>query len=457
MNHACVRSLTSAGLIPGTLLLWACQPHSLKPGTPDNPDDPVDTAPADTAPEDTAPIDTGAPFAWCGDGAVDAGESCDDANNLGGDGCTSTCAVETGAPETEPNDEPETATDLMGGTLLNGGLPAGDVDCWSYGVPVCGAVAVTQQAPCTSSLALTVYDAHGGVVAVGDVDDSGCIGLDPADQPGARWMEGGDYAICVSAIAGAEVPDYAIALASPDSASSGTASGSDLDADGVPDSCDADDDDDGVDDGSDNCPNVSNGPDTAAFALSAEGFVTDWLTAGPFTGDATTGGCRPSEVARVGEDGAFAPALLSPAGEAFWIANFSGNALDLTSDYAYVAAPREAYAFVYLYAATSQTATLSVGADDGAFVWWNGARVIDEATCQGVNTDQFQAAVTVQAGVNTLLLKVYDQGGGWGLIARLFDSGGAPITSLVPQLGADPGWRPDQTDTDGDGIGDACE
>ena len=60
-------------------------------------------------------------------------------------------------------------------------------------------------------------------------------------------------------------------------------------------------------------------------------------------------------------------------------------------------------------------------------------------------------------GMNPLLLKVYDQGGGWGLIARLFDSAGAPITNLVPQLGADPGWRPDQTDTDGDGIGDACE
>jgi hypothetical protein len=35
--------------------------------------------------------------------------------------------------------------------------------------------------------------------------------------------------------------------------------------------------------------------------------------------------------------------------------------------------------------------------------------------------------------------------------------GGAPVVDLVPNLDADPSWRPDQVDSDGDGVGDICE
>lgn len=406
--------------------------------------------------DDAAPLpDTGDPHSWCGDGALDPGESCDDGNNDGGDGCAPDCTVEAGTPEVEPNDDAAHATPA--GSVVDGGLTAGDVDCWSTDVESCGALAVTQEAPCTSSLAMSVIDASGAVVAVADVGEDGCATVDPADQAGARWMDAGTYAVCVSAIAGAAVPAYQLRIENVDAASLGASSGADADADTVPDTCDPDDDNDGVDDTADDCPTVSNGPDTAPFALTADGFVTTWLTAGPFTGDSHTGECRPAEAARVGEDGAYAPALLAAAGTARWIAQLGASSVDLTADYGYVGAPREAYAFVYLDAATAQSATLKVGADDGVFAWWNGERVIDASSCQGVNTDQFTAPVTIQAGVNTLLLKVYDQGGGWGFIARLTDSAGAPITTLVPRLDPDPAWRPDQSDTDADGVGDICE
>jgi hypothetical protein len=74
-----------------------------------------------------------------------------------------------------------------------------------------------------------------------------------------------------------------------------------------------------------------------------------------------------------------------------------------------------------------------------------------------VNPDQFQAAVDVQAGWNRLLLKVRDQGGGWGVSARLLDARGAPITDLTPAVEEGGGWVPDQADSDGDGVGDVCE
>jgi cysteine-rich repeat protein len=49
-------------------------------------------------------VDNGCSFPVCGDGVIDAAESCDDMNNTDGDGCDSTCLVEAGfACMTEPS------------------------------------------------------------------------------------------------------------------------------------------------------------------------------------------------------------------------------------------------------------------------------------------------------------------------------------------------------------------
>ena len=50
-----------------------------------------------------------------------------------------------------------------------------------------------------------------------------------------------------------------------------------------------------------------------------------------------------------------------------------------------------------------------------------------------------------------------DQGGGWGTYVRLLDLDGAPITDLEFALSTDGPLVSDQTDSDGDGIGDACD
>jgi hypothetical protein len=133
------------------------------------------------------------------------------------------------------------------------------------------------------------------------------------------------------------------------------------------------------------------------------------------------------------------------------------NLFDLYAAYGSVPAPREAYALVYLRSDTARTLTLAVGSDDGVFAWWNGEKVLDEAGCQGVNADQFQAPVAVVAGWNTLLLKVRDAGGAWGLAARFYAEDGSVVSDLEPSLVPGASWTPEQSDADGDGTGDACD
>ena len=228
----------------------------------------------------------------------------------------------------------------------------------------------------------------------------------------------------------------------------------DQDDDAEPDTCDLDRDGDGLENDADDCPDLSNGPDTV-LTLSDSGYVTTWLGSGPYTGDASTKNCRPAEEARVGEDGeGFAPA----ADDGTWDPLLLESGwFDLYTFYGTVDAPREAYAMVYLWSDTERDATLAVGADDGVFAWWNAERVLDVSSCQGTTPDQFQAPVLVVSGWNTLLVKVRDQGGAWSLTARLLDADGNGITDLQPGLDPEGAWIPDQTDADGNGVGDVCE
>ena len=73
-----------------------------------------------------------------------------------------------------------------------------------------------------------------------------------------------------------------------------------------------------------------------------------------------------------------------------------------------------------------------------------------------VVVDKFTAPVVLNAGWNRLLLKIYDQGGGWGTYARFLDDDG-PLTDLELSLSPGGGWAFDQTDSDGDGKGDVCD
>jgi hypothetical protein len=95
--------------------------------------------------------------------------------------------------------------------------------------------------------------------------------------------------------------------------------------------------------------------------------------------------------------------------------------VNFVPDYTTVDAPREIYGATWVFSADERVLTLGLGPDDGARAWLNG-----------------------------------DQGGGWGTYARFLDEDG-PVADLELSLSSGGAWDFDQTDSDGDGIGDVCE
>jgi cysteine-rich repeat protein len=398
---------------------------------------------------------------WCGDAVTDAGEACDDANAWGGDGCTPSCAAEDGPLEAEPNDTWDAATDWLGGPA-HGALPAGDRDCWSIPVEDCASIAAALSGGCASPATLTLHGPDGGVVATGGPGDDGCAVLDPVRAAGARFLDGGARSVCVRPLADGTVPAYTldVDVLAPSDTDFALEDGDDPDGDGLPLSCDDDDDGDGVPDDEDNCPLVPNGPDVVTFAPSGAGFFRTWLAAAPFTGTTSANRCRPSDDALLDavDDAAVEPTLGMAAGPMTWhVLAVTGDRVDFVAPYASVGAPREVYTALYLRAAAAQDATLALGVDDGARVWFDGVEVLEVDACQGTNIDQFQAPIALSGDWQRLVIKVRDQGGGWGQYVRILDGADQPITDLTLSLAPDGAFTSDQIDSDGDGLGDVCD
>lgn len=398
--------------------------------------------------------------AACGDGVVDSDEACDDGNLVSADGCDATCVEETGLLEVEPNDRWDLAQPLAADRAVRAALPVDDLDCFSVEAPACGSLAASVTGDCPGPVAVALHGPDGVVTATGATTSSTCAGLDPTTADGARFLAEGTWAVCVSAPTRDPVSGYTLALEllSIDETDFELPDGQDPDADGVPDQCDDDDDGDLVPDDTDLCPDVPDGPDAPPFQVSAQGFIRSWLAAGPYTGTSSTDRCRPSDdtLVHATDDALAAPAVATSAGTEVWTTLLStSDRIELLTDYGGVAAPREVYTAVWLRASAGP-ATLALGPDDGVRAWWDGVEVLDVAGCQGTNIDQFQADITFTGDWQLLLVKIRDQGGGWGNYARVLDAAGAPRTDLEVALTPDGAPLP-ATDTDGDGLGDACD
>ena len=396
--------------------------------------------------------------AQCGDGVVDSAEACDDGNLWGGDGCGLTCGLEEGALDTEPNDSWDAAQDLGLGEVT-GSLSGGDVDCYAFDVAECHTIAVSETGDCSVPLRLSLHAPDGSMVAVSGMDASGCAAIDPVEEPGARFASEGQWAVCAAALLDREVMSYTLSVQSGESIDFELplSDSQDFDGDGLIDECDGDRDGDGLDNAEDNCPDIPNGPSNISPTVDSAGFVRHWMTLGPFDGEQSAKTCLPTDVERLGDDASAEPVYGDVVDGRTWQLFISDSAhVNFIDEYATVDAPREVYAITWVHTPQARDVTLGLGPDDGARVWLNGEVVQEVASCQGVVVDKFTEEVTLDEGWNRLLVKVYDQGGGWGTYLRFLEEG-LPVTGLELSLSSSGAWDFDQTDSDGDGIGDVCD
>lgn len=439
-------------------------PDVIPPGCGDGVLDEDETCDNGGANSDTTPdaCRTTCQLPACGDGVVDAGEPCDDGDVWGGDGCTPTCQIEAGALETEPNNSWDAAQPAVD-DILHGALEAEDVDCYTFRTETCGAVRAQLIGDCPANATLNLHDPDGVLVAVSATAQDGCAMLDPEMAPGARFLAGGTWAVCVRGQLDQPVPYYSLEIdpIAPGEVEFTVDPSEDLDGDALPNQCDEDRDGDGIPDVDDNCPERSNGPDTPPLAPQPDGFIRTWLSVGPFTDLGSSQRCLPTDTDRVAEVDALArPAIADEALETGrpWRVQWStANRIDYLGDFGFVEPPREVYSVVYVRSDVERDVTLAIGPDDGARAWMDEVEVMSIDGCQGTNPDRFQEPVTLPAGWSRLMFKVHDQGGGWGNFARFLDAEGAPVTDLELSLDPSGSWTPDQTDSDGDGIGDICD
>jgi len=406
--------------------------------------------------------------ARCGDAVVDTGETCDDGGTWGADGCSPTCAVEEGRLEEEPNDTNFAAEELALDETISGSLPDGDVDCFHVELPGDGwmeADVTGEGGEGCPDVFLELVGPDFGLLATGTPggDAEGCSRIEPIREPGARFLTGGLYAVCVQGFLDREVPLYELTVTAGDDTcvleGLPWTDAEDPDGDGDPNGCDEDDDGDGVDDVDDNCPLDPNGPTMTAPVSNAEGFIGTWLTIGEFHEvDNGDDGCRCSAESLIGEDDATTiPSLGDTAGGEVWLTWLqTANRVNFKDRYG-GQTDREVYAATWIHSPVEQDVTMAIGPDDGARVWLNGEVHIDIAGCQGTNVDQFTAEVTLLEGWNRVLAKVRDHGGGWGMFFRFLDLSGSPLAGYELSLQDGGPWVPGQSDLDDDGVGDICD
>jgi hypothetical protein len=91
-----------------------------------------------------------------------------------------------------------------------------------------------------------------------------------------------------------------------------------------------------------------------------------------------------------------------------------------------------AYAYTAFHSESEGPAQLRVGSDDGIRVWLNGRLVHSLDAARAAVPDDDIVPVRLQAGENTLLVKIAERTLGWGFYLRITDGQGGPLRAPRP-------------------------
>ncbi len=153
-----------------------------------------------------------------------------------------------------------------------------------------------------------------------------------------------------------------------------------------------------------------------------------WSVSGPYGSD----GATPSAF-----DEAFAPEKAPQAAEWRWVQLLSQTQLasplpagSIDLNHQVFAEHGAAYLRMTITSDNARSAILELGSDDGVKVWLNGELVHANNAARSLRPGEDKVAVELKEGDNTLLLKITQIEGDWGLHARLTDATGQAITGV---------------------------
>jgi len=157
-------------------------------------------------------------------------------------------------------------------------------------------------------------------------------------------------------------------------------------------------------------------------------FIRNWLVSGPYRQDGVVGALAifnvPFSPEKPGERAEWKPA---PAADHVNLSALFPNQENCA-----------AYLKTEITAPDNVSCALLIGSDDGVKAWLNGEVVHSNNIDRGELADQDTAPIKLKKGINQLMLKISQGGGGWSACARIVGSDGKPVPGLrveVPQPG----------------------
>ena len=172
-------------------------------------------------------------------------------------------------------------------------------------------------------------------------------------------------------------------------------------------------------------PNVPKSTGQDGLTTLRDGIETNFLST-----EATEGAAQPTAETRES---------LSSGGQASWTAYSSPtDSVDLTHVFSgQETSNRVAYAYSTLTKSTAEDVLMTVGSDDAVRVWLNGEPVHTNIVGRGVSPDNDIIGVHLNQGVNTVLVKVVNAGGGWGFALRFVHPADLGQTAFRPWVAAE--------------------
>ncbi len=167
----------------------------------------------------------------------------------------------------------------------------------------------------------------------------------------------------------------------------------------------------------------------AATAQEPDTFARQWLVAGAFPVDPEH---EPLAGDHLGGEGRVMPRRGEAAGEKQWFLAETDERGRLNFVRLGIEPPERSvvYAHVYVFVPQEQEVLLLVGSDDGVGLRVNGNLVHEHLVLRGWRADQDTIRERLGAGWNTLLCKVFNNLGGYGLSLRVVGAQREPIAGL---------------------------